>query len=114
MSFIKYDREGLIEILKILLELYTHRPISTEFNAHDQTTVILTKKAHDIQELIEECRSERFSEKELNQKLWRITGAGTELYILVVVPLENIPLLINQYKGTILDEYVKIRLKIGR
>lgn len=114
MSFIKYDREELIQILIILRDLYAPHPVSTEFDAHDMTTVILTKKVYDIQELIDECGKEDVPEEELNKKLWKITGAGTETYILIVVPLEGIPLLINTYNGTICEEYIKIRLQIGK
>jgi hypothetical protein len=103
-----YNKEEMHKLLPLLSEVFndsypTNNPIELTH---------LKEKMKNLHQLINEIEGPNI--EELNRKLWRILGSGTELYILVVADIGTIMTNINTYKGTVFHEMVKIRLKIGR
>lgn len=108
MSFVMYNRDEMHQLLHLLSEVFndsypTNNPIELTH---------LKEKMKNLHQLINKIDEPDI--EELNRKLWRILGSGTELYILVVADIDTIITRINTYKGTVFHELVKIRLKIGK
>lgn len=112
MSFIYYTREELLQLLPMLSDsrLFTGTP-----KGHNIIIDYYVKeKLEKIGALISSCKSESNTEEELNRELWRILGSGYELYLMMQVPFRNLPLLINDHRGTPIEDLIKIRFKIGK
>jgi hypothetical protein len=107
MSHVLYTREEIKELLPLFLDFYDHHCTPTELSQ-------LKEKINSFYIVLDKYENTEYSVLDLNKELWKILGSGLETYLLVIVPFENIPLLINTYKGTMYHEFVKIRLKIGK
>lgn len=115
MSFIKYTREELLKIIPMLLNSDLFLRVSQEDKNYNKNLFYYcNKKREDLLYLKIDCEDHRIDEEELNRTMWKILGSGSELYLFISVPLERIPLLINDYKGTPLHTMIKIRLEIGK
>jgi hypothetical protein len=104
MGFIKYTRTDIHTIATVLSDII-------HFSSEDSFT---KKKIVDLYFLRETCNDEAISPESLNKKLHEILGSGLELYLLVVVPLIQIPKMINIYKNPPYDSIIKLRLQIGK
>ena len=112
MSFIKYNRKELLDIISLIRDYEYFSPYHYYWSPDDKADGV--KKLEDLREIEINCGNPDIDELELNRSLWRVFGPGITLHILVIVPFEHMPLLINTYKGTQQDIIVKIRFQIGK
>jgi len=106
MSLTMYSKQEVLQLMTLLSD-------STVFGNSDNGFSDIDKK-EGIKELLKGCKNKVTTEIDINKLLWEILGAGTELHILVVLPIDQVPLIINTYKGTIFDRLVKVRLMMGK
>ena len=113
MSFIYYTREELQQILPMISDSKLFSDENKGYNIKN-FTFYKQEKLEKIRELLLSCRNPKYTEKELNQELWKVLGSGYELYLMMKIPFRNLPLLINDHRGTPIEDLIKIRFTIGK
>lgn len=112
MPHIYYTREELLQLLPMLSvsKIFTGTP-----KGHNRTIdYYVEEKLKQIDVLISSCKNENNIEEDLNREFWKILGSGYELYLMMKVPFRNLPLLINDHRGTPIEDLIKIRFTIGK